>query len=369
MSDGRTLRLAELATRIGGRLVGEDRPIRAVRALEHAGPDDLSFVHSGAHRQEALASRAGALLIPEELMPEELAPEASTSEGSGGESGGFGRPLLVVEKSRPALGRILEILHPRHRPAPGVHETAVIADDAEVDETAHVGPYAVLGAGARVGPRAVIEAHVVVGRDVRIGEDSRIHPGVVLYDATVLGDRVEVHSGAVLGADGFGYATTDGVHHKVPQVGRLVVEDDVEIGANSALDRALLEETRIGAGSKIDNLVQVGHNVRTGKGCILCGQAGIAGSTILGDYVVMGGQTGAADHIRIGTGTRVAAKSAVLGDVDEGMVGGIPAIDLTRYRRQVAATARLPELLRRIRRLEKRLEEATAESDPETEPP
>jgi UDP-3-O-[3-hydroxymyristoyl] glucosamine N-acyltransferase len=178
----------------------------------------------------------------------------------------------------------------------------------------------------------------------------------VLYDGTRLGDAVIVHSGAILGADGFGFATHRGEHIKVPQVGCTVIEDDVEIGANSAIDRALLEETRVGRGSKIDNLVQVGHNVTLGRGCILCGQAGIAGSSQLGDYVVMGGQAGAGGHITLGRGVQVAAKSAVLQSVAEGSrVGGIPAVDLKDWRRQAMMMPRLGELARRLRTMEKKL--------------
>ncbi|MEM8931631.1 MAG: UDP-3-O-(3-hydroxymyristoyl)glucosamine N-acyltransferase [Acidobacteriota bacterium] len=342
MVDGRGVRLAELATRIGGRRIGEDRPVTDIRSLEAAGPDELSFVHSGAHRDAATASRAGALLIPESLV--EAFADAS-------------HPLLVVEDSRVGLARAIEVFHPKHRPAAGVHSTAVIADDATIDPTAHVGPYAVVGEGSRVGADVVLEAHVVIGRDVVVGDGGWLHPGVVLYDGTHLGERVEIHSGTVVGADGFGYATSGGIHHKVPQVGHVEVGDDVEIGANSAIDRALLETTRIGPGTKIDNLVQVGHNVRTGKGCLLCGQAGIAGTTVLDDYVVLGGQAGAIDHVRLGTGVQVAAKSAVMGDIEAGrIIGGIPATDLGHFRRQAAASARLPELVRRLRRLEKRLD-------------
>jgi UDP-3-O-[3-hydroxymyristoyl] glucosamine N-acyltransferase len=177
----------------------------------------------------------------------------------------------------------------------------------------------------------------------------------VLYDDTEIGPGSVVHAGAVLGADGFGYATQGGAHHKVPQVGRVVVEADVEIGANSTIDRATLGETRIGEGTKIDNLVQVGHNVRVGRHCILCGQAGIAGSTSLGDGVVLAGQAGVAGHIEVGDRVQVAAKSAALASVEPGMVvAGIPAVELRRWRRQVALLSRLEEMSRRLRALEKR---------------
>jgi UDP-3-O-[3-hydroxymyristoyl] glucosamine N-acyltransferase len=196
----------------------------------------------------------------------------------------------------------------------------------------------------------------VIGRRCAVGEGAVLHPHAVLYDGTEVGAGATVHAGVVLGADGFGYATHGGVHHKVPQVGRVVLEEGVEVGANSTIDRATLGETRIGRGTKIDNLVQVGHNVRVGRHCILCGQAGIAGSTELGDYVVLAGQSGVSGHIKLGDGVQVAAKSAALSSVEPGTkVAGIPAVELRKWRRQAVLIARLEEMSRRVRALEKRL--------------
>ncbi|MEO1086144.1 MAG: UDP-3-O-(3-hydroxymyristoyl)glucosamine N-acyltransferase, partial [Acidobacteriota bacterium] len=329
--------LETLAQRLGGRVIGDGSVIvRSVRALGSATSQDLSFVHAAAYRDEALASSAGAFLLPEKM--------ADAAES-------FGRPAVVAADSHVALAQAIEIFHPRFVPSPGVHPTAAVDPAATLGEDVHLGPYAVVGAGSHIGDRAIVEAHAVVGRACAVGEAAWIHPGAVLYDGTQLGARVEVHSGAVLGADGFGYATSGGVHRKVPQVGHVVLEDDVEVGANSAIDRALLEETRIGAGSKIDNLVQVGHNVRTGRGCLLCGQAGIAGSTELGDYVVLAGQAGVVDHRKIGDQVQVAAKSAVFQDIPaQTQVGGIPATDLKAYRRQMAVQSKLPGLPRRLTR-------------------
>jgi UDP-3-O-[3-hydroxymyristoyl] glucosamine N-acyltransferase len=197
---------------------------------------------------------------------------------------------------------------------------------------------------------------VVVGRGCAVGERAVLYPHVVLYDGTEVGANGIVHSGAVLGSDGFGYASNRDGHHKVPQVGRVVVHEDVEIGANTTIDRATLGETVIGAGTKIDNLVQVGHNVRVGRHCILCGQAGIAGSTHLGDGVVMAGQAGAAGHIQLGDRAQVAAKSAALSTVPAGTtVAGIPAVEMRKWRRQTVLVARLEEMSRRLRTLERRL--------------
>ncbi len=333
-------RLAELAELVGGRVEGDpDRTVEAIRSLEAAGPLDLSVLKNPRYRGQAEASRAGALLVVPALAG--AVP---------------GRDLLVAGDPDYALARLVEVLHPPARREPGVHPTAVLEPGCEVDPSASVGPYAVIGAGSHIGPGAVLHAAVSVGRGCVVGEGAVLHPHAVLYDGTEVGPGSVVHAGAVLGADGFGYATQDGTHHKVPQVGRVVLEADVEIGANSAIDRATLGETRIGEGTKIDNLVQVGHNVRVGRHCILCGQAGIAGSTSLGDGVVLAGQAGVAGHIQLGDRVQVAAKSAALASVEPGkVVAGIPAVELRRWRRQVALLSRLEEMSRRLRALEKRL--------------
>jgi UDP-3-O-[3-hydroxymyristoyl] glucosamine N-acyltransferase len=270
-----------------------------------------------------------------------------------------GKELLVADDPYFALSRLLTALHPAAVPEPGVHPTAVVGEGSTVDPSASLGPYVVLGRGSRVRAGAVLHAHVVVGRGCTIGEEAVLHPHAVLYDQTEVGARTVIHAGVVLGSDGFGYATHGGVHHKIPQVGRVVVEEEVEIGANSAVDRATLGETRIGRGSKLDNLVQVGHNVEIGPASILCGQAGVAGSARLGRGVVLGGQAGVANHLTLGDGVQVAAKSAVLASAEAGTrLGGIPAIDLGAWRRRTVLLGRLEEMARRLRALERRLEAA-----------
>jgi UDP-3-O-[3-hydroxymyristoyl] glucosamine N-acyltransferase len=333
-------RLAELAELIGGRVEGNpDLAVEAIRSLEAAGPHDLAVLKHPRYREQAEASRAGALLV---------APALAAAVP--------GRDLLVAGDPDYALARLAAVLHPPLRREPGVHSTAVLEPGCEVDPSAYVGPYAVIGTGSRIGAGAAIHAHVSVGRGCRVGEGTVVHSHAVLYDDTEIGPDCVVHAGAVLGADGFGYATQEGAHHKVPQVGRVVLERDVEIGANTTVDRATLGETRIGAGTKIDNLVQIGHNVRVGQHCILCGQAGIAGSTRLGDGVVLAGQAGVTGHIQLGDRVQVAAKSAALGPLEAGaVVAGIPAVDLRTWRRQVVLLARLEEMSRRLRGLEKKL--------------
>lgn len=346
-------RLAELAEHVQGRIEGDpETEVGGIRTLDLAGPRDLSFLNHARYRKQAEASQAGVLMLTPALRA--LVPDSP---------GAPDRAYLLVEDPAFALARLLDLFHPAEQREPGIHPTAVVEPGCEVDPTAHVGPYAVIGAGSRIGPRAQIYALAVVGRRCSVGEGAVLHPHAVLYDDTELGARVRVHAGAVLGSDGFGYATHQGVHHKVPQVGRVVLGADVEVGALSAVDRATLGETRVGEGSKIDNLVQVGHNVQTGKHCILCGQAGIAGSTQLGDYVVLAGQTGVAGHLQLGNGVQVAAKSAVLTSTEAGhKVAGIPAIELKKWRRQAVQMARLEEMSRRLRDLERRLNPETAEA-------
>ena len=335
-------RLADLADLVGGRVEGDpERAVEAIRSLESAGPRDLSFLKDPRYRGQALASSAGALLVGPSLADAAL-----------------GRDLLIADDPSYALARLLAVLHPGERRPVGIHSTAIVEPGCAVDPAAHVGPYAVIGAGSRIAAGAAVLAFVAIGRGCVVGEGAVLHPHAVLYDGTEVGAGSIVHAGVVLGADGFGYATHGGAHHKVPQIGRVVLEGDVEVGANSTIDRATLGETRIGAGSKIDNLVQVGHNVEVGRHCILCGQAGIAGSTRLGNYVVLAGQSGVSGHIQLGDGVQVAAKSAALASLEPGaVVAGIPAIEMRKWRRQAVLLSRLEEMSRRVRALEKKLGE------------
>jgi UDP-3-O-[3-hydroxymyristoyl] glucosamine N-acyltransferase len=354
------LRLGDLADKVGGEVRGDpEHPIEGIRPLSDAGPEHLSLLTDPRYRDAARESRAGALLIPRGPRGEKLA------RGLRGASETRSEPsLLLVDDPVGALTCILPCFHPERRPAPGIDPTAVVDPEAEVDPSVHVGPYVVVGAGSRLAAEVVVEAHVAIGRDCRVGEGSWLHPHAVLYDRTEIGRRCIVHSGAVLGADGFRYAFLEGMHRKVPQVGHVTLGDDVEVGALSALDRGSLGATRIGDGAKIDNLVQVAHNVEVGRGALLCGQAGIAGSTRLGDGVVLAGQAGVADHVRVGDGVRVAAKSAVLGDVEPGLqVGGIPAVPLPEWRRRVARMSRLEDFQRRIEALERRVATLHAEEE------
>jgi UDP-3-O-[3-hydroxymyristoyl] glucosamine N-acyltransferase len=331
-------RLADLASAVGGRVLGDpERALSGVATLEEAGPDDLSFLTNPRYRDAAERSRAGAILV-----------------GPGSEL--TGRDLLEAAEPYLALAEILDRMHPEPRPVPGVSPDARVAPDVRLGRDVAVGPFAVVGSGAVLGDGAIVGAGCVVGEACTVGEGTRLFPRAVLYPGTAVGARCVIHSGAVLGGDGFGFATSKGVHRKVPQIGRVVIEDDVEIGANTTIDRGAIGDTRIGAGTKIDNLVMIAHGVVIGPGGLLAAQSGIAGSTRIGHHAMFGGQSGAVGHLKLGDRAVVAAKAAVFGDVDDGtFVAGIPAVDHRAWKKSQALVKALPELRTRLRELERRV--------------
>lgn len=322
--------LGELAAWVGGRVQGDpSRRILGIAPLHEAGPQELSFLVDVRYLEAARSTRAGAVLCRLDT------PSLSADR-------------LEVEHPREVLARLLEKFYPEPPPPVGIHPTAVVDPSCSLGTDVWVGPYAVLGAGVVLGNRVKIGAHVVLGDECRVGDDSAIHPHAVLYRRTVIGQRSVVHAGCVLGAPGFGYLElAEGGWRQIPQTGSVELGDDVEIGAASAVDRALVGRTRVESGTKIDNLVQVGHNVQIGPGSLLCGQAGVAGSSILGKGVVLGGQAGVSGHLVLGDRVRVAAKSAVFEDVPAGTdVAGIPARPLREWRRQQAVLGRFRDLWR-----------------------
>ena len=329
-----SLSVAELAAACGGRVVGDgERRLFGVRSLEGAGADMLSFVSEEPALPRAAVSAAGAF----------LARSASAL---------LGRTVIEVLDPSAALILVLRLFHPARIPRPGIHVTAVVDAGTFVDPSAEIGPYAVVGDLSRVEANAIVDAHTVIGARCRVGAGSWLHPHVVLYDDVVLGERVEIHSGAVLGGDGFGYATTEKGLVKIPQVGGVTIGDDVEIGANTCIDRAALETTSVGAGTKIDDLVMLGHNVRLGRHDVLCAQVGIAGSAVIGDGVVLGGQVGVAGHITVGNGVKVQAQSGIGADVPDGeALHGTPAFAYRAYQKSHIEFRRLPETARLVRRL------------------
>jgi UDP-3-O-[3-hydroxymyristoyl] glucosamine N-acyltransferase len=333
------VKLRELAGRLGCELLGDGEvELRGVAGLEQAGPGDLTFLANPRYAPRLAATRASAAVVPP-------GHEAAL-------------PRLVSDNPYLAFARAVALLVPPARPAPGVHPSAQVHPTAVLGAGVHVGALAVVGARARVGPGSVLHAHVVLYDDVSVGEDCLLHSGVQVREHCRLGDRVVVQNGAVIGGDGFGFAKDrDGRYQKFPQVGTVVIEDDVEIGALTAVDRAALGETRIGRGSKLDNLVQVGHSVRIGSDTVLCGQVGIAGSSTIGSNVTLAGQVGVAGHLTIGDGAIATAQTGIPGDVPKGaVISGSPSIDNRAWLKSVAVFAKLPDLQRRLRELERRVE-------------
>lgn len=333
---------AELAEHLQGRVVGDPTlRLTGFAPAETAGPGDLTWAETTDYLARAEAGAAGAVLVG---TP---APSRKT--------------LICVDKPRVAFARILPLFFPEPAFPPGIHPSAVVDPSAAIDPTAHVGPRCTVSSGACIGARSVLVAGVFVGPGARVGEDVRVFPNVVLYEQTVVGNRVRLHAGVVVGSDGFGYVFDQGAHRKVPQVGHVVIEDDVEIGANSTVDRGALGTTVIGRGTKIDNLVQVAHNVVLGRHCILVAQVGIAGSARLGDYVTVAGQAGVIGHLKIGSRAVIAAQSGVTANMPDGQTWfGSPARPATQMKRQILAVERLPELARRVARLEAALAARTS---------
>ncbi len=325
-----------------------DMELRGVAPLGRAGPEQLGFLAHRRYLPDLTASRAGALVVSSDI-------ESLISADP--------RPRLVASDAHAALVRLLEAFHPEEPSDPEVHPTAVLGKGARLGRDVRVGPYAVIEADAVVEDAVAIGAHVVVGARSRIGSGSILHPHVVLYPGSVLGRRVIVHAGARLGVDGFGYVFQDGAHRKVPQVGGCVVEDDVEIGANSTLDRGSIGETRVGAGTKLDNLVHLGHNVEVGPKVILTAQVGVAGSATIGAGVQAGGQAGIGGHVSVGDGAKVAARTGAIRDVGPGeVVMGFPARPRAEFLRGLAGSGKVADLVRRVRQLEERLGRSATES-------
>jgi UDP-3-O-[3-hydroxymyristoyl] glucosamine N-acyltransferase len=344
------IRLGDLAAELGREVEGNaDLWITGVAALEQAGPSDLAYARSERFAEALRTSRAGALIA----LP-------------GLDAGG--RPTLRSPNPGLDFARAARRIAPNGASEPGVHPSAWVDPTARVDPSATLGPGCIVGARSRIGERSVLHAHVTLYADVEIGADCRVHAGVVLREGTTLGARVLLQPGAVLGGDGFGYAMDDeGVLEALPRLGRVVVEDDVEIGANTTVDRGSLGETRIGKGAKIDNLVQVAHNVSIGENTVVVAQVGIAGSSSIRRGALLMAQAGIADHVRIGERAFVGPRSGVRGDLADGeRVMGSPHRELGAFRRIWAAQARLPALLRRVRALERRLGIRSGEGREET---
>ncbi len=331
-----SLTAAEIAQRVGGTLHGDGTVrVRAVAPLARAGADDLSFLGGAAYLPDFQASRAGVVLVAKEFS------------AAGGPA-----CRVVVERPPEAMLKVLPLLYQAPTVPPGVHATAVIGRGARLGRDVSIGPYAVIGEQAELGDRVVIGAHCDVGRDARLGDDCHLVGAVTLYPGAVLGLRVRVHAGARIGSDGFGYVSAEGAHRKIPHVGRCVIEDDVEIGANTTIDRGSIDDTVIGAGTKIDNLVHIAHNVRLGRLCLIAAQVGISGSTTLGDGCVLAGQVGVGGHLTIGAQATIAGQSGVSSDVPAGETwSGTLARPHRETLHAQAALGRLARIVKELERL------------------
>ncbi len=337
----------DLCAQLGGTLTGDgSTTVRSVAPLDVAGSDDLSWVGSAKYLPQLADSSAGVVLIPKDCA----APTDRTTIS-------VDDPDLAMCSSLAALAPPAMLIPPGVDARACVDETATVSG-ACVGPLVYVGRHAVVEAGTQLHPG------VYVGPHAHIGRDCVLHPNVVVGAHCELGDRTIIHMNSSIGADGFGYLQREGRHVKIPQIGRVIVEDDVEIGANSCVDRARSGETRVGRGTKIDNLVQIAHNVRVGKHCVLVGQVGISGSTTLGDYVVLAGQAGVADHLRVGDRVQIGAQSGVMNDITEpGNYIGAPAVPFLEHGRQLANLRRLPKLAAQLRDLVKRIERLESTAD------
>jgi UDP-3-O-[3-hydroxymyristoyl] glucosamine N-acyltransferase len=341
------VKLSELAARLECTVEGDgDIDIKRLAAIEDAGPGELTFFANPKYADALKRTLASAVIA---------APAVS------------GIPCAVLRTPEPyvTFARALGLFANTSRPPAGIHRLALVEPGAVVAADASIGPFAVVSDGARIGARTILYPHVSVGRDAEIGADCVIHAHVSIRERVRLGDRVVLQDGVVIGADGYGFARRrDGTHEKIPQVGGVVIEDDVEIGANTTVDRPAVGETRIGAGSKIDNLVQIAHGVQVGRNVLLAAQVGVAGSSVIEDQVTLAGQVGVAGHLTIGKGTIATAQTGIPNSVDPGsFISGYPAIPNRDWLKSSAVFRKLPELRRLLADLERRI--AELENDPE----
>jgi UDP-3-O-[3-hydroxymyristoyl] glucosamine N-acyltransferase len=340
-----TITAAQIAEQLRGEVLGDGSvQLSGFAPADCAQAGDLTFADKEAYFAAAEQSQASAILVSNGFTSSQ-------------------KVLIRVPNARVAVARLLPLFFPPDEHASGIHPSAVAAASAQIDPTAHIGPNCVVGERVSLGARSVLLGGNHIGRDCQIGDDVILHPNVVLYANTQIGHRVSIHAGTVIGSDGYAYAFDEGRHRKVLQVGQVIIHDDVEIGANAAIDRGALGATVIGQGTKIDNLVHVAHNVVMGKHCLIMGQVGFAGSTQLGDYCVIASQSGIAGHLKLGRQATVGAKSGVMRDIPEGgTVLGIPAAPDKQAKRQMIAVSQLPELIRRTRELERQLAELQAKA-------
>lgn len=333
--------LEELAQRVSGKVIGNGAlEIARISAVGDAGPDAMTFATDERYFAEALASKAGAVLADEPLL-------AGRND--------FPKPVLLVPSARLALTVLLKLFERPRPTGPFRHDTAVVDASATIGEGVYIGAHTCIGAGATIGARTVLQAGAIVGADTRVGDDCLLNQHATVLEGCVLGNRVIIHSGAVVGSEGFGWAFVEGRLEKIPQVGNVVLGDEVEIGANSTVDRAQTGSTRIGRGTKIDNLVQIGHNCEIGEHCAIAALTGLAGTTIIGDYVQVAGQVGFKGHVKVGSRVIIHGKAGIWGDVpDDTIVAGNPARPQKEEMRREVMVRKLPKLFARVDALERK---------------
>ncbi len=339
MSQYKRLTVSDLAEHVGGKVIGDGSvEIHGLASLETAGAGEVAYVEEEKFFTAATASSASCV----------IAPNGSDLKSTS---------VILVKHPKLAFALIGKLLHPAPRREPSIHATAVIAESADIALTVFIGPHVFIGEGARIGAGTRIEGGVIIGQNVTIGIDCVFHPNVVLYDGVTLGDRVVLHAGVCVGADGFGYVRDDMGYHKFPQIGTVEIEDDVEIGAYTCVDRAALGRTRVGRGTKLDNLVHVGHNCDIGERVVIAAQTGISGSVTIEDDCVIGGQVGFGDHIRVQSGAVIGSKAGVLPGkiVRPGVWWGIPIQPLDEYKRLNAHVNRLPQMRDELKELRRRV--------------
>jgi len=331
--------LSKLAELLECSAHGDDVTITGVGTIDEAKVGQITFIEKADMLPAGERSGASALIVP---------PTATTAR----------KPIIVTEDPRLAFNRVLQIFAPEPKCYAGVHPTAVIEDGVIMGENISVGAYAFIGQNTILGDNVRILPSAYIGHEVTIGSGTTVHPQVYIGERVIVGDNCIIHAGATIGADGFGFAPTPDGHHKIPQIGTVIIEDDVEIGANTTVDRATVNVTRIGAGTKIDDSVHIAHNVSIGKHCLLCGEVGIAGSATIGDRVTMGGQVGVSDHVKVCDDVVLGGKCGVISDIDEpGVYSGFPAVKHGTAMRAEASLRKLPALLKQFKALQARISE------------
>ncbi len=328
-------KLSYITELVNGRLLGEDLEVKGVASLKTAGKEDISFCFQKGFSEEALKSEARAFIVTEGIELE-------------------GKSCVVVKNHSLAQAKVLALFYPEKTVISGISSRAFVSPSAFIKASVTVMDFAYIGEATVIDEDTVIYPFVYVGNNVKIGKRVKLLPHVVIMDDVEIGDEVTVYPGSVLGSDGFGYAFDGKAYVKIPQVGKVVIENKVEIGANTTIDRATMDETRIGEGTKLDNQIMIGHNVTIGKNCVFAAQVGVAGSTNIGNFVVMGGKVGVKDHVHIGDGVQVGGMSGIMNDIEKGSkIAGIPATSYMKWLKIQSIIDRLPEIKKQLDLLSK----------------